>query len=83
VTYTLIVLLPAVLYRVFNLKVDRTLTWVIYLLRFTTCYITQLTCIYNKCWKWCTLIQCTYRHVSPCFSQLFLAFFHLFLRWHE
>jgi hypothetical protein len=26
VTYTLIVLLPAVLYRVFNLKVDRTLT---------------------------------------------------------
>jgi hypothetical protein len=22
------------------------------LLRFTICYTTQLTCIYNKCWKW-------------------------------
>jgi hypothetical protein len=36
---------------VFNLKVDRILMSVIYLLRFTTCYITQLTCIYSKCWK--------------------------------
>jgi len=34
------------LYRVFNLKVDRILIWVTYLLRFT-CYITQLTCIYS------------------------------------
>jgi hypothetical protein len=33
---------------VFNLKVDRILIQVIYLLRFATCYITQLTCIYSK-----------------------------------
>jgi len=41
---------PSVL-RVFNLKVGRILIRVIYLLRFTTCYITQLTYIYSKCWK--------------------------------
>ena len=35
---------------VFNLKADRILIRVIYLLRIT-CYITQLTCIYSKCWK--------------------------------
>jgi hypothetical protein len=45
------------IYRVFNLKVDCILIWVIYLLRFTTCYITQLTCIYSKCWKWCPFIS--------------------------
>jgi len=39
----------------FNLKVDRILRGVIYLLRFTTSYITQLTCICSKCWKWCPL----------------------------
>jgi len=89
------------LYRVFNLKVDRILTlilltwsiwwapnntsrwqmrfnsalkgliWVIYLLRFTTCYITQLTCIYSKCWKWCPFISV---HLSTRFI-MFLATF--------
>jgi len=34
------------IYRVFNLKIDP-----IYLLKFTTYYITQLTYIYSKCWK--------------------------------
>jgi len=43
--------------------------WVIYLLRFTTCYITQLTCIYDKCWKWCPFIS---RHLSTRFT-IFLA----------
>ena len=33
------------------------LIWVIYLMRFTTCYITQLICIYSKCWKWCPFIS--------------------------
>jgi len=33
------------LYRMFNLKVNRILIWVIYLLRFTTRFITQLNCI--------------------------------------
>jgi len=44
-------------YRVFNLKVDRILVSVIYLLRFTTCYIIQLNCIYSKCWKRCPFIS--------------------------
>ena len=39
------------LYTVFNIKLDRILILVIYLLRFTTFYITQVTSIYNKCWK--------------------------------
>jgi len=56
-------------YRLFNLKVDRILIWVIYLLKFTTCYITQLTCIYSKCWKWCPLIS---MHLSTRFT-MFLA----------
>jgi hypothetical protein len=63
--------LRSTLYRVFNLKVDRTLIWVIYLLRFTTCYITQLNCIYSKCWKWCPFIS---MHLSTCFT-IFLATF--------
>ena len=59
------------LYRVFNLKVERILLWVIYLLRFTTCYITQLTSIYSKCWKWCPFIS---MHLSTRFT-MFLATF--------
>jgi hypothetical protein len=58
-------------YRVFNLKVNRILIWVIYLLRFTICYITQLTCIYSKCWKWCPFIS---MHLSTGFT-MFLATF--------
>ena len=72
-----------VIYEVFNLKVDRILIWVIYLLIFTTCYITQLTFIYSKCWKWCPF---TSVHLSTRFTMFlatFLAFFHLLLRWHE
>ena len=59
------------MYRVFNLKVDRILIWVIHLLRFTTCYITQLTYIYSKCWKWCPFISV---HLSTRFT-MFLATF--------
>ena len=55
----------------FNLKVDRILIWVIYLLRFITCYITQLTCIYSKCWKWCPFISV---HLATRFT-MFLATF--------
>ena len=40
-----------------HLKNGPILIRVIYLLRFTTCYITQLTCIYSKCWKWCPSIS--------------------------
>jgi hypothetical protein len=40
-----------------QLKSGPILIWVIYLLRFTTCYITKLTCIYSKCWKWCQIIS--------------------------
>ena len=57
-------------YREFNLKVDRILIWVIYLLRFT-CYITQLIFIYSKCWKWCPFISV---HLSTRFT-MFLATF--------
>jgi hypothetical protein len=45
------VLLLKAFYRVFNLKVESILMRVIYLLRFTTYYIIQLTFIYSKCWK--------------------------------
>jgi hypothetical protein len=58
-------------YIMFNLKVDRILIWVIYLLRFTTYYITQLTCIYSKCWKWSPFISV---HLSTRFT-VFLATF--------
>jgi hypothetical protein len=58
-------------YRKFNLKVDRILIWVIYLLRFTTCYITQLSCIYSNCWKWSPFIS---MHLSTRFT-MFLATF--------
>jgi len=40
-----------------QLKSGPILMWVIYLLRFTTCYITQLTCVYSKCWKWCPFVS--------------------------
>jgi len=40
-----------------KLKSGPILIWVIYLLRFTTYYITQLTCICSKCWKWCPFIS--------------------------
>jgi len=59
------------MHRVFNLKVNRILIQVIYLLQFTTCYITQLTWIYSKCWKWCPFIS---MHLSTCFT-MFLATF--------
>jgi len=59
------------IYRVFNLKVDRIFIWVIYLLRFTTCYITQLTCVYSKCWKWCPFIS---MHLSTRFTVFFATF---------
>ena len=58
------------IYRVFNLKVDHILIWVIYLLRFT-CYITQLTCIYSKCWKWCPFIS---MHLSTRFTMSLATF---------
>ena len=54
-----------------QLKGGPILIWVIYLLRFTTCYITQLTCIYSKCWKWCPLIS---MYLSTRFT-MFLATF--------
>ena len=59
------------MYRVFNFKVDRILIWVVYLLRFTTCYITQLNCVYSKCWKWYPFIL---MHLSTRFA-MFLANF--------
>ena len=59
------------LYRVFNLKVDRILIWAIYLLRFTTCYITQLTCIYSTCWKWRPFIS---MHLSTYFTMSLATF---------
>ena len=59
------------IYRVFNCTGLHILIWVIYLLRFTTCYITQLTCIYSKCWKWCPFISV---HLSTHFT-MFLATF--------
>ena len=59
------------IYSVFNLKVARILIWVIYLLRFTTSYITQLTCTYSKCWKWCPFIS---MHLSTCFAMFFATF---------
>jgi hypothetical protein len=40
-------------------------------LRFTTCYITQLTCIYSKCLKLCPFIS---MHLSTRFT-IFLATF--------
>jgi len=58
-------------YRMFNLKGDRILTRVIYLLRFTTCYITQPTCIYSKCWKWCPFIS---MHLSTRFTMFLSTF---------
>ena len=61
------------LYTVFNLKLDRILILVIYLLRFTTFYITQVTSIYNKCWKWCPFI-------SMHLSTRFITFLATFLR---
>ena len=53
-----------------QLKSGPILIWVIYLLRFT-CYITQLTRIYSKCWKWCPFIS---MHLSTRFN-MFLATF--------
>ena len=63
--------ITATIYRMFNLKLDRILIRVIYLLRFTTCYITQQTYIYSKCWKWCPFIS---MHLSTRFT-MFLATF--------
>jgi len=54
-----------------QLKSGLILIWVIYLLRFTKCYITQLTCIYSKCWKCCPFIS---MHLSIRFV-MFLATF--------
>jgi len=66
----------SILIQVPNLKVDRILIWVIYLLRFTTCYITQLTCIYTKCWKWCPFIS---MHLSTCFTMFLATFLSILL----
>ena len=60
------------MYRVFNLKVDCFLIWVIYLLRFTTCYITHLTCIYSKCWKLYPFIS---MHLLTRFTMILATFF--------
>ena len=54
-----------------ELKSGPILIWVIYVLRFTTCYITQLTCVYSKFWKWCPFISV---HLSTRFT-MFLATF--------
>ena len=54
-----------------QLKSGPILMWVIYLLRFTTCYITQLTRIYSKCWKWRPFISV---YLSTRFT-MFLATF--------
>ena len=62
-------------YRMFNLKVNRILIWVIYLLRFTTCYITQLNFLYSESWRWCPFISI---HLSTRFT-MFLATFHSIL----
>jgi len=66
-----IIICQIIKYRMFNLKVDRILIWVIYLLRFTIYYITQLTCIYSKCWTWCPFIL---MHLLTRFT-MFLATF--------
>jgi hypothetical protein len=67
---------PSSKYRVFNLKIDHILIWVIYLLRFTTCYITQLTRIYSKCWKWCPFIS---MHLSTRFTMFLATFLSVLL----
>jgi hypothetical protein len=59
--------------RVFNLKVNRILIWVIYLLRFTIYYITQLTCIYSKCCKWFTFISMQFSTRFTMFLATFLS----------
>jgi hypothetical protein len=59
------------LYRVFNLKVDRILIRVIYLLLFTTCFVTQLTCIHCKCWKVRPFIS---MHLSTRFTMYLATF---------
>jgi hypothetical protein len=40
-----------------QLKTGPILISVIYLIRFATCYIKQLACIYSKCWKLCQFIS--------------------------
>jgi len=59
------------MYRVFSLKVDRILIWIIYLLRFTTCYVTHLAFIYSKCWRWCPFISV---HLSTRFTMFLETF---------
>jgi hypothetical protein len=59
---------------VFN-SVFKVLIWVMYLLRYTTCYITQ-NVFTGSVGNVAHSFQCTYQHVSPCCSQLFLAYFH-------
>ena len=54
-----------------QLKSGSILIRVIYLLRFTTCYITQLNCIYIKCWKWCPFISL---HLSTRFTMFLTTF---------
>ena len=69
--------------QVVQLKGDRILIWVIYLLIFTTCCITQLTSIYNKCWKWCPFIS---MHLSTRFTMFlatFLSVLSFILRWYK
>jgi len=54
-----------------QIKSGPILIWVIYLLRFTTCFITQLTCIYSKCCKWCQFIS---MHLSTRFTMFIATF---------
>jgi hypothetical protein len=62
-----------------QLKSDRILIWVIYLLKFTLCYITQLNFICSKCWKWCPFIS---MHLSTPVT-MFLATFLSILSFHS
>jgi hypothetical protein len=62
---------PYIYIQVVQLKVYRLLILVMYLLRFTAHYITQLTCHYSKCWKLCPFIS---MHLSTRFT-MFLATF--------
>jgi len=77
---------PLLLIQDVKLKSGPILIRVIYLLRFT-CYVHVI--LHNEPLFTVSVgnnvhsFQCTYRHVSPCSSQLFLVFFHLLLRWHE
>jgi hypothetical protein len=62
---------------------DRILMWVIYLPRFTICYITQLTCIYSWCWKWCSFISVHLLTSFTMFLTTFLSVLSYFNHFHN